>query len=235
MRCARIGLVATAVVLAASAVSPQDVDYLDLTNPAPRQRVRNPNGGMGGHCEGGGVSGNVIPDLTLTLMGLDKRVYSVGEDVTFEIEVENTSTHSLEIPWTLQLADLEPGDPIQSYTYQSAAVSLMLTDPSSPRFIGLYVEFYGSTRVPGTIRELRPSQSIVIRARSKLEFYEEWWRQKISEVPFAVKAEPDVMLSTVTYSPNETGDSASENSACIPLITKRNNYIDVLLWPRNPN
>jgi hypothetical protein len=51
MRCARIGLVAAAVVLAASAVSPQDVGYLDLTNPAPRQRVRNPNGGMGGHCK----------------------------------------------------------------------------------------------------------------------------------------------------------------------------------------
>ena len=212
MRCARIGLVAAAVVLAASAVSPQDVGYLDLTNPAPRQRVRNPNGGMGGHCEGGGVSGNVIPDLTLTLMGLDKAVYSVGEDVTFEIKVENTSTHGLEIPWTLELADLEPGDPIQPYTYHSAVVSLMLTDPSSPRFIGLYVEFYGSTRVSGTIRELRPSQSIVIRARSKLDFSEEWWRKKISDVqPFAVKAEPDFMLNTVTYSPNETGDSASEN------------------------
>jgi hypothetical protein len=205
---AKIGLIAAIFVLAASAVSAQKVGYLDLTSPAPRQRVRNPNGGMGGHCEGGGVSGNVIPDLTLTL----------------------------EIPWTLQLADLEPGDPTQSYTYQSAVVSVRLTDPSSPRFIGLYVEFYGSTRVPGTIRELRPSQSIVIRARSKLDFYEEWWRKKISDVqPFAVKAEPDLMLNTVTYSPNETGDSASENSACIPLITKRKNQIDVLLWPRNPN
>jgi hypothetical protein len=81
---------------------------LDLTDPAPRHRIRNPNGGGGGFCEGGGVSGVVIPDLTLTLMSVDKLAYSVDEDVTFEVKAENTSTHSIVIPWTLHLADLEP-------------------------------------------------------------------------------------------------------------------------------
>jgi hypothetical protein len=234
MSCARIGIVVAALVLAASPSLAQEVGHLDLTDPAPRHRIRNPNGGQGGFCEGGGVSGVVIPDLTLTLMSVDKLAYSVGEDVTFEVKAENTSTHSIVIPWTLHLADLEPSDPTQPYTYLSAVVALRLTDPVSERFMERYVEFNGSTRVPGTIRELHPGQSIVIRARSKLEFYEEWWRKKISEVqPFPVKAEPDFMWNTMTYSPNDKGDSASEDTTCTPLITKRANQLDVLLWPQN--
>jgi len=53
-----------------------------------------------------------------------------------------------------------------------------------------------------------------------------------SEVqPFAVKAEPDFLLNMVTYFTNKTGDSASENTACIPLITKSKSPIDVLCGP----
>jgi hypothetical protein len=108
MGCARIGLVVAALLLAASPALAQEVGHLDLTDPAPRQRIRNPNGGEGGFCPGKGVSEVVIPDLTLTLLSVDKRAYSVGEDVTFEVKAENTGTHTLKIPWTLHLADLEP-------------------------------------------------------------------------------------------------------------------------------
>jgi hypothetical protein len=41
-------------------------------------------------------------------------------------------------------------DPTQPYKYLSAVVALRLTDPVSEHFMERYVEFYGSTRVPGT-------------------------------------------------------------------------------------
>jgi len=47
MRKVRIGLVAAGIALAASALLAQDAGYLDLTDPAPRNRIRSPNGGTG--------------------------------------------------------------------------------------------------------------------------------------------------------------------------------------------
>ena len=213
----------------------QEAGYLDLTDPVPRQRLRSPNGGLGGYgCAGGGdVSG--IPEVTLSLVSVDKRVYSLGEDITFEVKVQNTGKGSVEVPWTPHLADLEPGDPTQSYEYRSAVVVLNLRDPDSERYVGLYGFFYGSAHLPETIRILRPSESFLIRARSRLEFYEDWWRQKVNELqPLPVRAEPGFMLNTVTYSPNEKGEPASEDSSCIRLNTKKTNQIDVVLWPRSP-
>jgi hypothetical protein len=230
----KIGLVAAGIALTASAMLSQEVGYLDLTDPAPRHRIRNPNGGTGGFC--GGSESSAIPEVTLTLVSVDKRAYSMGEEVTFEIRVENTDKQNIEIPWTPHLGDLEPGDSTQSYTYQSAVVGLILTDPDSHRSVDLYGYFYGSADVPGTIRELRPSQSVLIRARRKVETYEDWWVKRVQEVrPLPLKASPALMLSTVIYSPNENGDllSASENSHCTLLNTKKANQLDVAVWPRS--
>jgi len=237
-RCARLGLIAAGVALAASTILAQEVGYLDLTDSVPRERMRSPNGGTGGFCGGGGSASTAIPEITLRLVSVDKRAYSMGEEVTFEIRVENTGKESVEIPWTPHLGDLEPGDPTQSYTYRSAVVILNLTDPDSHHSFDLYGNFYGSTDVPGTIQEVRPSQSVLIRTRRRLETFEDWWVKRVKEVqPLPLKASPGLMLNTMTYSPDEKGDwhSASENSQCTPLNTRKANHLDVVLWPRSSN
>jgi hypothetical protein len=228
---ARISLIAVGIALAASALLAQDVGYLDLTDAVPRQRVRTPNGGAGGFCGSSESSG--IPEVTLTLVSVDKHAYSMGEEVTFEVKVENTGKEKIEISWTPSLGELEPADPTKSYTYRSAAVVLNLTDPGSHRSFSINGYAYGSMDVPGTIRELQLSQSVLVRARKRLEISEDWWGKRVKEVqPLPLKASPGLMLSSVTYSLNEKGDSASENSSCIPLSTKKANEIDVALWPR---
>jgi hypothetical protein len=237
VRCARLVLVLTGVVLAAPAILGQEAGYLDLTDPTPRQRIRNPNGGIGGFCVGNGdIASSAIPEITLTLVSIDKREHSIGEEVTFEVRIENTGRSSIEIPWTSHSGDLEPSDPTRSYTYRSALLILSLTDPDSHRSFSLGDTFYGSTEVPGTIRELLPSQSVLIRTRKKIETYEEWWEKRIKEVqPLALKASPDLMLNEMSYSPSEKGNLGSENVHCTPINTKKSNQLDVLLWPRSSN
>jgi hypothetical protein len=204
---------------------------LDLTGPAPRQRVRSPTGGAGGFC--GGTEFPKFPEVTLTLVSLDKPVYSIGEDVTFEVRIENSGHKSIELPWTPDLVTLEPTDATKTCTYLNGVVVLNLTEPDSQRYFSVYGYFYGSDSAPGTIQELRPNQSVVIRARTKLDFHDEWWAKKVREVqPLHVKAEPGFMMDSATYVPNEKADSGSESTTCIPLARKTANQIDVLLWSR---
>ncbi|PYU17544.1 MAG: hypothetical protein DMG32_27785 [Acidobacteria bacterium] len=90
LRFLRVVSAVAAVALATSVVFAQEVGYLDLTGPAPSQRVRSPTGGAGGFC--GGTEFPKFPEVTLTLVSLDKPVYSIGEDVTFEVRIENSGT-----------------------------------------------------------------------------------------------------------------------------------------------
>ena len=228
---AKFALVAAGIALAALSLLAQDVGYLDLTDPAPRGRIRSPNGGTGGFCGNSESSGN--PEVTLTLVSLDKRAYSIGEEVSFEVRVENTGKETIEVPWTAGLGELEPSDPTKSYTYRTAAFVLTFIDPGSHRSFSIQGYAYGSKDVPGTIRELRSSQSVLIRARRRLEIYEDSLGKRVKEVqPLPLKASSGMMLNSVTYSPSEKGSSASENTSCIPLSTKKANEVDVGLWPR---
>jgi hypothetical protein len=235
-RLGRISFVAAGVVIAASALVAQESGYLDLTEPLPRQRFHNPsaNGGTGGFgiC-GGNVSS--IPELTLVLASLDKFRYSVGEDVTFEVRVENTGTVSVDMPWTPHLGDLEPVDPTHSYSYSEALLHLNFLDTVSHRSFGAGHLFYGSHEVPGTLRELLPKQSIMIRARSRIEQHEDWLVKRLEEAqPLPLVVSPDLMLNAITYFPHEREESASESYSCVPLNTKKDGQVGIILWPSRP-
>ena len=228
-RLLRVVLAVAVVGLATAVAFGQEVGYLDLTGPAPHQRVRSPSGGTGGFC--GGTEFPKFPEVTLILVSLDKTVYSIGEDVTFEVRIENSGQQNIELPWTPDLATLEPNDATETYTYLNGVVVLNLTEPDSQRYFSVYGYFYGSDRASGTIHKLRPRESVVIRARTKLDFYDEWWAKKVREVqPLHVRAEPGFMMNSATYVPNEKGDSGSESMTCIPLARKTANQIDVLVW-----
>jgi len=214
------------------AVPAQENGYLDLTDPMPRQPIRNPNeGGMGGWCGGGGDL-SAMPEINVSVVSIDKSEYSLGEEVTFEVRIENTGKQNIEIPWTPHLGDLEPSDRTRSYRYRSALLLLTFTDPDSRRSFSLGDAFYGSAEVPGTIWELRPRQSVLIRARKRLEAYEDWWQKRVKEVqPLPLKASANLMVNETTYSPGKNGELGSESVDCTPINTKKANQLDVSLWP----
>jgi hypothetical protein len=227
MHKARIGLVAAGIALAASALLAQEAGYLDLTDPAPRARIRSPNGGTG--C---GFSDGTIGELTLTVASTDKRAYSIGEDVTFEIKIENTGGSSIELPWTPSLANVEPSDPTLSYTYLNAEVDLILSETDSHPSHYLFSRFYGSTDLPWTVRELKPKQSVLIRARGKLQTDQESWIKEAEKAqPLPLKASAGFKLITITYTAAGKRNSASESASCVPLAIRAANQIDLALWP----
>jgi hypothetical protein len=80
----KIGLFALAWVLASQWTVAQESNYLDLTDPLPREPVRAPQS-VSGEC-GGGPGFTANSEATITLLYLDKLSYLMGEDVTFEVK-----------------------------------------------------------------------------------------------------------------------------------------------------
>ena len=226
-----MGQVAGAAFLVASAAIAQEIGWLDLTDLHPRERIRTPHAGSFG-C-GGGAGFEPTLETDITLVYLDKTSYSIGEEVTYEVKIKNTGKEPLEIPWTPHLGDLEPSESSQPYTYLHAAISLNFTEPDSNRSFSIHAHSYGSSDVAGTTRKLPPDQWIFVRARQKLECYEEWWWTKIKDSsPLTVKVSASLMLNKVTYFPGEKNEDAVDRSVCIPLRTKLGAPSDVALWPR---
>jgi hypothetical protein len=177
---AKIGLIASFIASFASVGFSQDIGYLDLTTPAPRMPTRSPKRFSGG-CGGTGDGPATSPNATLTLISLDKNTYSLGEEITFEVKIENSGTDTIEIPWTPDLATLEPSDQTQYFSYRSASFVTILTVPDSGHYLFVSGFSYGSTDAPGTIRDLRPGQSFIVRARGRGDVYDSWWSDKLKD------------------------------------------------------
>lgn len=229
MRYLRLALL-TFVAFFAAATAAQDVGYLDLTDPVSRQRIRLPGlTGFGTSCILHSPDGS---EIAVTLLSLDKEFYSMEDYVTFEVRVQNSGLPSIYIPWTPHSAEIEPSSPTVSYTYRKATVILTFVDPDSQLAFSLFSHSYGSTDVPGTLRELQPGQWVVIRGRERLhELYDNGLRRKIWEAqPLKLKVRAGFLISNVTYSPNEK-EGAAENSECASWQPRKSNQLDVALWP----
>ena len=180
-------MLAGAALVAASVVAAQEIGRLDLTDLHPRDRIRVPHT-FGGEC-GGGANFTSNNELTITLVSLDKTSYSLGDEVTYEVKVQNSGKAPVEIPWTPHSGDLEPADSLESYTFLHAAISLTFTDPDSNRSFAIYANSFGSLDRQGSTRKLLPGEWIFVRAHQKIQAYEEWWWTKIKDSsPLNVRA-----------------------------------------------
>ena len=173
----RMGQLGSFAFLIASVTLAQGIGWLDLTDLHARQRIRTPRTISGG-CGGGEFEPALSASITLTY--LDKISYSVGEEVTYEVKIQNTGKEPIEIPWTPHLGNLEPADPSQAYAFLDAAILLDFTEPVSNRSFSLCATSYGSLNMVGTTRTLLPGESVFVRARQKLQTNEEWWQRKIA-------------------------------------------------------
>jgi hypothetical protein len=103
-------MLAGAALVAASVVAAQEIGRLDLTDLHPRDRIRVPHT-VGGDC-GGGANFTSNNELTITLVSLDKTSYSLGDEVTYEVKVQNSGKAPVEIPWTAHSATWSPLTPL---------------------------------------------------------------------------------------------------------------------------
>jgi hypothetical protein len=166
----------------------------------------------------------VARQVTVTLQSLDKTVYRLGQEITWEIGIQNTGKETILVPWTPDLADLEPTDPKAPYKYMVGVVILIFKD-SEDRILTLYESLYGSPNVPGTVHELSPGQSFTVRGRTTIKerWPPEWGKEELAESSAVdAKVSGHFREDNENYSPNGGG---TLTEACIPMrSTKANEW-----------
>lgn len=218
-------------ILLSSAVSAsslaQEIGYVDLTDGPFHESSRHPRT-FTGSCGGGTHSAE--PQATVTVLSLDQTILPLGDEVTFELKIQNTGKSSLFVPWTPNLGDLEPLDPKASYKYRVGVVVLNFTDPEHRAF-PVSESLYGSADVSGTLRELVPGQWFSVRARGRAEPYPpNWGRGELRGFGWIdAKVSGYFGEGNDSYSPEQGG---SLTDVCIPMQSKRANELTVTLERR---
>jgi hypothetical protein len=92
-------------------------------------------------------------------VSLDRTHYQVGETFKFEVTVENAGSVPIKIPFSPQLADLQPKDPAQKFSYSKLQIVLWIAggDHWGANSAG-FVALYGADDHPGTMLLLDPGQ-----------------------------------------------------------------------------
>jgi hypothetical protein len=184
----QLGL-ALLLLLSATALTAQEVAYLDLVEVKPRTELRAPpspppickedgtctfSGGIGGGSIGDGVEGPNEPRaLKTTLLSLDRFAYAPDDAAEMEIKIENVGSVAMAIPCNSNLADLQPADEKQSFHYRSFAIILKLTNAAnkSQQLIMEATHLYGIPENPDTLKVLKPGEWLRLRIKTKLAVY----------------------------------------------------------------
>jgi hypothetical protein len=124
-------IVATAFV---STCRAQEVASLDLTKVAVRDGLRRPKatspvtGGYSGTEQTSPCldSTQEVGALRTSLVSLDRTHYQLGDEPRFEVTVENAGSTPVRIPFSPQLADLQPENPAQKFSYSKLQITLWI-------------------------------------------------------------------------------------------------------------
>jgi hypothetical protein len=124
-------------VAAAAAIhcGAQEVGFVDLTKVAAGTDLRRPPSTPNAGAARGSTEKSDGPcspstrgpdSLLTTLVSLDRTYYQVGDRPRFEVTLENVDSAPLGLPFSPHLADLQPQDPAQRFTYSELEVVLWI-------------------------------------------------------------------------------------------------------------
>ena len=147
----------------------QEVGVVDLTQIVPRVDLRQPPprnyeviGCRGGihemhNCDRSTKHAGAGAVRT-TLVWLDRSEYAVGDRQKFEVRIENVGSAPIKIPFSPQLADLQPKDPKdprQKFRYSELWVQLWIEGGEKWSVsTGAAVTLYGTSGHPDTMLTL---------------------------------------------------------------------------------
>jgi hypothetical protein len=113
-------------------------------------------------------SANNARALRASVVSLDRTHYQVGDGSKFEVTVENTGSAPIRIPFSPHLADLQPKDPAQKFSYSELHVVLWIAGGEHwSANTGGGVVLYGDDDHPGTMLSLRPGEWARIIGQAK--------------------------------------------------------------------
>jgi len=200
---------------------------LDITTGIRKERIHEPEGVGGGSC--GFADHAQYPEVLVRLMSLDNMQYGLGEDVTFEVRIQNTGKELIILPWSPELAELEPPNQFESYSYRQGTISLDFH--IGDRQFSIFSNLYGSPAVLASMKELLPGQSVRVRASAKLVIYDD---SIISEFarsnPLISRVDAGYMLNRVEFLRRDKNGKPAESSSCIMLRTQRGNALQATIF-----
>ena len=172
------------LVMVAAAVTnclPQEIASIDLTNVSARTQLRRPASTPGTRQTGGVLAdhrctsndtvaspADKTASLRTELVSLDRPQYRIGDDLTIEVIVKNVGSRPLEIPFSPNLADLQPENPAQKFGYSEIDLSSWAA-AGDKWIMGLVgVRLYGAEDHAGTMITLGPGGWVRIKAKDKI-------------------------------------------------------------------
>ncbi len=216
------------MVLLCGVLTAQQIGSLDIPITS-RKRLREPGGIGGGSC--GGVEHAHYPEAAVSLLSLDNTQYEFGQDVAFEIKIQNVGKDPIILPWGGELADFEPTDRLAIYTYLQGTVSLHFV--AKKRELPIYSSFYGSTLHVGTLKDLEPGEWVIVRGQAKLEAFDGSFSPAFGNNDFvSTEVGADFMLNKVTFLPKGEGGKPRETSSCVNVRTQRANQLKSTIFRR---
>jgi hypothetical protein len=183
----RVAFVAAVAAALATRGLAQEVGFLDLTTIVKRTDFRRPpsspnageerRGGSEENHESCSPSTGSMGSLRTALVSLDRTYYQSGDEPRFEVTVENVDSAPLTLPFSPHLADLQPADPAQKFSYAELQVVLWIASKdlgSEPRPVegwqantGGLVTLYGADDHPDTMVTLNQGEWVRIVGKGK--------------------------------------------------------------------
>jgi hypothetical protein len=206
----------------------QQIGSLDMTTTTPKARARYPEGVGGGSCVGREYAN--YPEAAVNLVSLDNTQYSLGENIVYEVNIKNIGKQTIVLPWDPALGDFEPQNEFAAYSYRKGTISLHFT--VGKQDLAVYSDFYGSSAIPGTLKELQPGEWVVIRGRVPLVTYSDSISKELGKSDFlAAQVDADFMVNEVKFTPKGINGKPTETSVCAIIRTQRMNQLKATIFP----
>jgi len=154
----------------------QEVALLDLSHTTARTELTLPPRPIGSPKGFGGIhdvyqcsdQGTNTHILRTSLVRLDRSIYQMGDEVNFEITIQNAGSLPLRVPISPHLADFQPTDPGQKFTVLELNTVLLIGGRNWRSTSAIGTKLYGSETRRGTILTLQPGEWISIVDQAKI-------------------------------------------------------------------
>jgi hypothetical protein len=166
-----MNLFATLFVLGAFLLGQQSSaqHFLDLTNfVSPKEHRRLPPTHSSGGGMGGGGTGvrEYVPPFKVSLALLEHDV-STGE-IFYEVTLLNSRDEEVQLPWNLDVADMEPKGAWKSYSFISFSVGLLVINGNERKVLPSRIRLTMGSQAPQSSILLKPGERATIRAKTRL-------------------------------------------------------------------
>ena len=172
-------LILASATLPGSICSAQEVASLDLTEVNARVDLRRPAATSdmparysGARSTGPCGSAHKTGTLHTSLVSLDRADYQVGDEARFEVTIQNTGSEPTQIPLSPHLADLQPSDPAEKFTYFKLEIALWIAgDDRWSTTTGGGATLYGADNRANTntLLTLKPGEWVRVIAKGNLQ------------------------------------------------------------------